>query len=223
MHDQLVRAVGPHPTGIARSPDSTRPSTQIAGTSSTPSASARSLASSSARRVLASSAPLIDRGRVHLARRGGDQHVVAHGQVTPGGERLPQRGERERDAAPDPLRVRRRQQRPGLILRRERLGPAQLHQPEHLGAALDVLLVGGDLLGAAERRRRADARPGSTPAPRRARAARARRPDRTRVTRSRSRSGAAQPWMSQPSAARAASITPSDSVGWPWTIRATSA
>ena len=33
----------------------------------------------------------------------------------------------------------------------------------------------------------------------------------------------AQPWMSQPSAARAASSTASDSVGWPWTERATSA
>ncbi len=33
---------------------------------------------------------------------------------------------------------------------------------------------------------------------------------------------AAQPWISQPSAARAASITPSDSVGWPWMVRATS-
>ena len=30
------------------------------------------------------------------------------------------------------------------------------------------------------------------------------------------------PWMSQPSAARAASMTASDSVGWPWMIRATS-
>ena len=32
-----------------------------------------------------------------------------------------------------------------------------------------------------------------------------------------------QPWISQPSAARPASITASDSVGWPWTMRATSA
>ena len=30
------------------------------------------------------------------------------------------------------------------------------------------------------------------------------------------------PWISQPSAARPASITASDSVGWPWTMRATS-
>ena len=32
----------------------------------------------------------------------------------------------------------------------------------------------------------------------------------------------AYPWMSQPSAARAASMTASESVGWPWMIRATS-
>ena len=30
------------------------------------------------------------------------------------------------------------------------------------------------------------------------------------------------PWISQPSAARAASMTPSESVGWPWMMRATS-
>src|SRR3981189_1941430 len=32
-----------------------------------------------------------------------------------------------------------------------------------------------------------------------------------------------QPWISQPSAARAASMTASESVGWPWMMRATSA
>ena len=41
------------------------------------------------------------RGRVHLARRGGDQHVVALGQVAAAGERLPERGEAERDRAAD--------------------------------------------------------------------------------------------------------------------------
>jgi hypothetical protein len=36
------------------------------------------------------------------------------------------------------------------------------------------------------------------------------------------RADAGQPWMSQPSAARTASMTPSESVGWPWMMRATS-
>ena len=50
---------------------------------------------------------------------------------------------------------------------------------------------------------------------------------RLRAGRGRSRTPAgscrtAQPWMSQPSASRAASMTASDSVGWPWTMRATS-
>src|SRR5262249_14454126 len=35
--------------------------------------------------------------------------------------------------------------------------------------------------------------------------------------------GPTQPWISQPSVARPASITASESVGWPWTMRATSA
>ncbi len=34
--------------------------------------------------------------------------------------------------------------------------------------------------------------------------------------------GEPYPWMSHPSAARPASMTASDKVGWPWMIRATS-
>src|ERR687886_343312 len=56
-YEQLVGAVGLH-AGIARSPSSTRPSTQTAGNVRTPSARARSVLACSASRVPRSSAPL---------------------------------------------------------------------------------------------------------------------------------------------------------------------
>ena len=125
-HDQLVVAVGLHARTAAarsssRSPWKTRPSIADRGHVESrrrrPRSRGRLL--QRARAIEPSSAPLITRGRVHLARGGGDQHVVALAQVAPGGERLPERGERERDAAADLLRVGRGEQRP-LRVGRER-------------------------------------------------------------------------------------------------------
>src|SRR4051794_32921093 len=59
VDDQLVGAGGAHQTaGIARSPASSWPSTQIDGSSVTPSAAARASASASARFVLSKDTPL---------------------------------------------------------------------------------------------------------------------------------------------------------------------
>ena len=126
---QLVLAVGLHARTAAarsssRSPWKTRPSID----------DRRDVehAGGGRRRAVASLQPLGDRaepgaldqrGRVHLARGGGDQHVVALAEVAPARERLPERGQRERHAAADLLRVGRGQQRP-LRVGRERVGPA---------------------------------------------------------------------------------------------------
>ena len=85
------------------------------------------------------------------------------------------------------------------------------HGPARAGAhaARDVRAADEPAAGAGHRDRPGRARPGADP-PRGGRgpAGGGRRP--------------AQPWISQPSAARAASITPSANVGCRWTIRATS-
>ena len=130
----------------------------------------------------------------------------------PGGTRRARTPRRGRS-----LRVGRGEQRP-LGVERERVGPAQRLQPER-----------------AQPRAR---RPRAARRPRRAQ--RRRRRERPVPTRATGRSTMqplgldvrprvaeveeerVQPWMSQPSAARAASITASESVGWPWIMRATS-
>ena len=107
-------------------------------------------------RVPRSSAPLTTASRVHLARGGGEQHGVALSQVASARERLPERGQAERDRAANLLRVRRHEHRE-LTVGRERLRPAQrLHVLRPRGAH-HVLLVRKNLLRAAERARLVEA------------------------------------------------------------------
>ena len=176
---------------------------------------------------------LLDRRRVHLAGGGGEHHGVGVAEVAARRVGLAERGERERHGAADLLREGGDQHRP-LGVGRERVGPAQRLDPGEHGAALDVLAVGVDLGGAAERPELARAQAGE--------------PHRLPLRHGAEHAGAAlgrqvglgrgqvvvedrllgvapaitQPWISQPSAARAASMTASDSVGWPWMMRATS-
>jgi hypothetical protein len=93
---------------------------------------------------------------VHLARGRGDQHVVALGQVAPARERLPERGEAERDRTADRLRIGAGEQGE---LRRDALPTHPLGRPAHrlqlqrARPPLDVLAVRIDLGRAAEGRR----------------------------------------------------------------------
>ena len=126
-----------------------RSRSRTAGTSRTPAATAAALAASSRSRVPRSSAPLTTAaGCISHAAAAISTLSRSTGRArrrTPGGRR-PGEG----DGAADLLGVGRHQHRP-LAVGRERLRPAQRLQPLRAGGALDVLAVGGDLLGAAER------------------------------------------------------------------------
>ena len=169
------------------------------------------------------------RRRVHLAGRRRDEDVVGDAQVASSGVRLAEGGLREGDGAPDPA---------AYVATRIAKRAVEGQRP-------------GQRTGCSPRRAAVRSTPRDrSRAPRRSESPRT---DRRPAARTRARdairgrdrqsagcarprgslgdcevevergTGAAQPWMSQPSASRAASMTASDSVGWPWTIRAISA
>ena len=205
---------------------------QTAGTSRTPRSPRRAVASSSAARTERSVRALRSaRGCISHAAAGDEDVVRPSLEVAAAGVGLAERRERERDGCGRLLGVRRRAHRERAV-ERERLAAsapaaARARRPRARSARSAMSRSSAQRKPSSGRRRAGRARaPGSTrTAP--ARAAGCARPRGTppgcevEVEAPGARS-TAQPWMSQPSAARAASMTASDSVGWPWTMRATS-
>ena len=164
---------------------------------------------------------------MHLARGRGDQHAVGVRQVPSRRVGLAKGGQGEGHDPADRLRVRGHAHGQRGVVRPVG-GPAQRLQVLCGGAALQLGAEDVALLGAAEGV--GLARPGKLSEvdrlPLRDHAEHAGRALGGEVG-----LGAGQvevqdrlpahghPWMSQPSAARAASMTASESVGWPWTMR----
>ena len=224
----------------ARSPWKTRPRASTAGTSRTPAARASAVARASCSAVERSAAPAQHRGGMHLAGRRRDHDGVLVVESAPAGEGLAEGGLGERHGAADRAARRWRHASPGgcrtgtarasaaaagraprRVARRARSSASRsasqrnaskVSAPGSSAASTGTQTTGSPapseclqrLLGGEvrERAREIEVEGGAS-----RRAHRARPP---------------QPWISQPSAARPASITASESVGWPWMIRPTS-
>ena len=203
---------------------------RTAGTSVTPAASAAAVVRSSSSRTPRLAAALVTAVGCISQAAAAIRTWSASRQGVAAGERLAEGGLGEGDRPADP---------PGVgghahgqvAVERKRVGPAEGLESGGPGAALDLeaidlLLVGAAVglegLGVREpagEDRPPLARPGEDVEDSLGREVGlgAREVEVERGL------DAGHPWISQPSASRAASITASASVGWPWTIRATSA
>src|SRR5205085_12106279 len=163
---------------------------------------------------------LQQRCRVHLARGRRDQHGLLLAQIPSTRELLSERRERERDRPPHSFGVCGREHRQPRLRRPRWRRPQWLH-PLLGRESRDRLPIG---LAFDETKFspehwlpfRDDRQGGHDPLGGEVAAGTAELVVEDRLV------GFAHPWMSQPSAARPASITASDRVGWPWIVRATS-